>query len=86
MTNILLVGVGGFIGSVLRYLVSGWVQQSANRMDFPFGILAVNLIGCFIIGLLAQFGDKYGTFSNKFTRIFGHWRLGRLHHLFVLRQ
>ncbi len=65
MTNILLVGAGGFIRSVLRYLLSGWVQQSTNRMDFPFGILAVNIIGCFVIGLLAQFGEKYGTFSNE---------------------
>ena len=65
LVNILLVGAGGFIGSVLRYLVSGWVQQSANRLDFPYGTLVVNVLGCFIIGLLAQFGDKYGTFSNE---------------------
>jgi len=65
LVNILLVGAGGFIGSVLRYLVSGWVQQSAGRLDFPFGTLVVNVVGCFIIGLLAQFGDKYGTFSNE---------------------
>jgi CrcB protein len=65
LTNILLVGAGGFIGSVLRYLVSGWVQQLANRLDFPYGTLVVNVLGCFIIGLLAQFGDKYGAFSNE---------------------
>jgi CrcB protein len=34
-------------------------------LDFPFGTLAVNLIGCFVIGLLAQFGEKYGAFSNE---------------------
>lgn len=34
-------------------------------MDFPFGTLAVNIIGCFVIGLLAQFGEKYGMFSNE---------------------
>ena len=65
MTNILLVGAGGFIGSVLRYLVSGYVQQSTHRLDFPFGTLTVNIVGCFVIGLLAQFGEKYGTFSNE---------------------
>ena len=65
LVNILLVGAGGFIGSVMRYLLSGYVQESANRMDFPFGTLVVNVVGCFIIGLLAQFGDKYGTFSNE---------------------
>ena len=65
MTNILLVGAGGFIGSVLRYLVSGYVQQSTHRLDFPFGTLTVNVVGCFVIGLLAQFGQTYGTFSNE---------------------
>ncbi|MCZ2128488.1 MAG: fluoride efflux transporter CrcB [Anaerolineales bacterium] len=65
MTNILLVGAGGFIGSVLRYLVGGWVQQSAHRLDFPFGTLTVNVVGCFLIGLLAQLGEKYGAFSDE---------------------
>ena len=65
MTNILLVGFGGFIGSALRYLVGGAVQQSMKRMDFPFGTLAVNLIGCFIIGVLAQYGETRGAFSNE---------------------
>lgn len=69
MTNILLVGAGGFIGSVLRYLVSGWVQQSANRLDFPFGTLAVNVIGCFIIGFLAQLAETRGVFTSE-SRLF----------------
>ena len=65
MTNILLVGFGGFIGSILRYLVSGAVQQSMKRLDFPYGTLAVNLIGCFIIGVLAQYGEVRGAFSSE---------------------
>jgi fluoride exporter len=69
VTNILLVGVGGFIGSVARYLLSGYVQQSMKRTDFPYGILAVNLIGCFVIGLLAQYGESRGFFSEE-TRAF----------------
>jgi CrcB protein len=69
VTNILLVGMGGFIGSVARYLLSGYVQQSMKRTDFPYGILAVNLIGCFAIGLLAQYGESRGFFSEE-TRAF----------------
>ena len=65
MNNILLVGLGGFVGSVLRYLVSGAVQQSLKRLDFPYGTLAVNVAGCFVIGFLAQYGEKYGTFSEE---------------------
>ena len=69
MTNILLVGAGGFIGSVLRYLVSGWFQQASKSVDFPFGTLAVNVIGCFIIGFLAQLAESRGVFASE-SRLF----------------
>lgn len=65
MTNILLVGIGGFIGSVMRYLVGGAVQSYMKRLDFPYGTLAVNLIGCFVIGVLAQYGESRGVFSSE---------------------
>ncbi len=65
MTNILLVGAGGFIGSILRYLMSGWVQQSAKTLDFPYGTLAVNVIGCFVIGFLAQLAESRGVFTSE---------------------
>jgi CrcB protein len=69
MTNILLVGIGGFIGSVTRYLVSGYVQQATKSIGFPFGTLAVNLLGCFIIGFLAQLVDTRGVLTNE-SRLF----------------
>lgn len=65
MTNILLVGLGGFIGSVLRYLVGGYVQNSTKSIDFPFGTLAVNVIGCFVIGFLAQLAEGRGMFTSQ---------------------
>ncbi len=65
MTNILLVGAGGFMGSILRYLVSGYIQQSTKSIDFPFGTLAVNLIGCFVIGFLAQLAEARGMFTSE---------------------
>jgi len=65
LTNILLVGLGGFIGSVLRYLASGYVQQSSRSIDFPFGTLAVNVIGCFVIGFLAQLAEERGVFTSE---------------------
>lgn len=65
MINILLVGFGGFIGSVLRYLASGYVQQSTKSIDFPFGTLAVNVIGCFVIGFLAQLAEGRGVFTSE---------------------
>lgn len=69
MINILLVGIGGFIGSVTRYLVSGYVQQATRSVGFPFGTLAVNLLGCFIIGFLAQLADVRGVFTSE-SRLF----------------
>ena len=65
MQTIALVGIGGFIGSVLRYLTSGFVQQILQNSTFPYGTLAVNLIGCFVIGLLSQLADDRGVFSGE---------------------
>ena len=69
MTNIFLVGFGGFIGSILRYLASGYVQQSTKSIDFPYGTLAVNVIGCFVIGFLAQLAEGRGAFTSE-SRLF----------------
>jgi CrcB protein len=66
--NILIVGVGGFIGSVLRYLVSGWVQQFSKSLDFPYGTLTVNLIGCFVIGFLGELAEARGILASE-TRL-----------------
>ncbi len=65
----LYVGLGGFIGSVLRYWVSGAVQQSTGNSGFPFGTLAVNLIGCLVIGFLSELADMRGIFTPE-TRAF----------------
>jgi fluoride exporter len=69
MTNILLVGIGGLIGSITRYLASGYVQQTSKSIDFPFGTLVVNVVGCFIIGFLAQLAEDRGVFTTQ-SRLF----------------
>lgn len=65
MSKLLVIGLGGFIGSVLRYLVSGYVQQISKSIEFPYGTLAVNVSGCFIIGLLSYLADTHGVFSAE---------------------
>jgi CrcB protein len=50
--KIILVGVGGFFGSISRYWMSGWVHNLPEKPMFPYGTLAVNILGCFLIGLL----------------------------------
>ncbi len=49
MLNLFFIGLGGFIGAVLRYLISGWVYQLVGTR-LPYGTLAVNIIGSFILG------------------------------------
>jgi CrcB protein len=64
LSNVFLVGMGGFIGSVIRYFVGGIVQQSSRSL-FPYGTLAVNVLGCFIIGFLAQLAEARGLFASE---------------------
>jgi len=51
MVRLLLIGFAGFIGTLGRYWLSGIVGRRYGE-TFPFGTLTVNLVGCFIIGLL----------------------------------
>ncbi len=51
--KILAIGGGGFIGAVARYLLSTTIQHTVKPEQFPIGIFVVNIVGCFLIGLLA---------------------------------
>lgn len=58
MRELIAVGTGGFVGAVARYLVSGWVHRVAGY-GFPWGTLAVNVVGCFALGaLVAAIEDR----------------------------
>lgn len=61
--NILLVASGGALGSVLRYLISRWIQLSQSG-PFPLGTLAVNITGSLLIGILFGFLTKTETGSE----------------------
>lgn len=63
--NILFVAFGGALGSVSRYLLGTWVQSVSKSIDFPFGTLTVNLIGCFVIGFLSQLAETRGVFTSE---------------------
>ena len=65
MSNVLLIGMGGFIGAILRYSISGFVQGWSKGNPFPIGTLAVNILGCFVIGLLSQLAETHGLFSPE---------------------
>ena len=65
LRTLLLVGTGGFIGSVLRYLLSSYVQQLSKGFQFPFGTLAVNVVGCVLVGFLAELADQRSLISDE---------------------
>jgi CrcB protein len=69
MTLAFLVGAGGFLGSVARYLLSGWVQRVTQDSWFPYGTMSVNLLGCLIIGVLAGLAESRGILT-PYSRAF----------------
>ena len=58
MGALFLVGMGGFLGSAFRFLLSGWVQSASRQYGFPVGTLAVNVLGCTLIGVASQLMDS----------------------------
>jgi fluoride exporter len=54
MTRLLFVGVGGFVGTLARYWLSGLIARRYGE-TFPLGTLAVNALGCLLIGFLFHF-------------------------------
>jgi fluoride exporter len=63
---LLLVGVGGMAGSLIRFLVSYFIQNKISS-SFPFGTLTVNVLGCFIAGVIYALSEK--------SQISIEWRL-----------
>ena len=55
--NVLVVGVGSFVGGVLRYLIS--VSMRDVSAGFPWATLLVNVVGCFMIGLVYGLCARY---------------------------
>ncbi|MGN6341780.1 MAG: fluoride efflux transporter CrcB [Ginsengibacter sp.] len=57
MKIVLLVGFGSFIGGMSRYLITLFVQNKILS-TFPYGTLAVNIIGCFLIGVIYGLSER----------------------------
>ncbi len=68
LRTILLVGSGGFIGSVMRYLVQYYVERSLSS-TFPWGTMIANIAGSFIIGMIFALAEK-GNLMNAEWRMF----------------
>lgn len=62
LQSILMVGAGGFLGSIFRYLISFYININWSS-NFPFGTLFVNLAGSFLIGIIIA-----ATLSEHFNQ------------------
>ncbi|HEX5154025.1 MAG TPA: fluoride efflux transporter CrcB [Parafilimonas sp.] len=62
--NLLFIGIGGFMGSICRYLLQQFVQNNYPS-SIPYGTLIVNIIGCFIIGLVYELSSKGNLLSSE---------------------
>ena len=67
MYMLLLIGLGGFVGAILRYLMGGWIQN--GLLSFPLGTLGVNFVGTFFLSLTMYLSEYKGLFNEE-TRIF----------------
>ena len=70
LINAAMVGSGGFIGALARYGLSGLVHRQIPFANFPYGTMAVNLVGCCAIGVVVGlvesrqlFGPEFRTFA-----------------------
>lgn len=66
LKSLLIVGIGSFTGGALRYYIST-LMKSACVQGFPWGTLAVNLLGCLLIGLLLGIFSRCGVQSNSWS-------------------
>ena len=65
--NILLVGFGGGIGSIARFLCQKWFNEN-HPHPFPWGTFVVNLAGCLLIGIIYAAAEKTSLLSPQ-TRL-----------------
>lgn len=75
MRELVAVGLGGFLGAVLRYLVSGWVHRFAG-VTFPWGTLTVNVAGCLALGALMGLVEARGAPSAGWRLFLGFGAIG----------
>mgnify|MGYP003391374083 FL=1 len=68
MQIVLLIGLGGFFGTIARYLIGNAFTQY-SKPNFPFATLTVNLLGCFLIGLIYGWFEKQQLNSSDWKLI-----------------
>ncbi|MEE8577341.1 MAG: fluoride efflux transporter CrcB [candidate division Zixibacteria bacterium] len=75
MQEIIVVGVGGFVGAVARYLLSSLIHRNLDS-NFPWGTFTVNVVGCFLIGCLMYLIEHRLIVSDQMRLFLGIGILG----------
>ena len=65
LKSLLIVGTGSFIGGAMRYLLSTYIKNMYGQ-TFPWGTLVVNLLGCFVFGIIFALFNKHNSTDNTF--------------------
>jgi fluoride exporter len=65
MEKLLIIGLGGGLGSILRYLLGSWMQARIDNASFPAGTVLVNILGCFVIGFLSYLSDAKDVWTGE---------------------
>jgi CrcB protein len=65
MQSALIVALGGAVGSVARYKMSGWVLHHTLDWKFPAATFAVNVVGCLVAGVLAGLAERHEMFTPE---------------------
>ncbi len=66
LINSVMIGSGGFLGALARYGLGGFVQRQLPPTAFPYGTLAVNLLGCLLIGVIAGLAETRQLLGQEF--------------------
>jgi fluoride exporter len=75
--KIFIIGLGGFIGAILRYGISGWVHRLLGS-GMPYGTLAVNIFGSFILGFFLFMAEGRFAISPMLRNFLAIGLLGAL--------
>lgn len=75
--KILILGIGGFIGSNLRYFISKWCLDIFGT-SLPYGTLVVNIVGSFILGFITLYGTEIADLDPNVRLFIGTGMMGAL--------
>lgn len=68
LLNAIVIGSGGFLGALARYGIGNLVHRQLPFTTFPYGTLVVNLLGCFVIGVITGLVESRQLFGPELRR------------------